>query len=447
MKKLAWLCVLALVAALIPLGLIQAQEEPDGTETRPWLITNVAELRAIIDEPNPATVYYKLAFDLDLGPYITAQGWANGWVPIGCSVNGALNKAFSGHLDGGGKTISGLWIDRGVYSGSNVSIGLFGRLGVGATVSNLTVETTSQGVSGRNETGILAGSATGGTITHVRTKGLVTSAASFRVGGFIGSLQSTAGVGETINFINCVNEAEVQGRGSNAGGFVGRVSTSSYTDGKVAVFQGCRNYGDITGGYSSGGICGCARNVDLIECLSAGKLFLDYSSGGLIGGNEGGNILLERCIVENDLTIQTGGQAQSGGLAGGSISNITFRDCLVAGSAKFSSTIVAGVASNGNNVAIERCFVMSSLKLGHYAVQSGIISTCGSAGSSLVNSYYLDTIAGDTFIRAYANTPETLTPNVGASMYGALPPFAARKTASYTGFDFENTWILHPDVN
>jgi filamentous hemagglutinin family protein len=118
---------------------------------------------------------YTLGADIDL----TAANGANaaglwtsaGFVPIGAAV------PFTGSLDGAGHTISNLVIDRPTTN----DVGLFGVIGAGGVVKNLTLSGGS--VTGLNGVGDLAG-VSDGAITGVSASGSVTGTSM--VGGLIG---------------------------------------------------------------------------------------------------------------------------------------------------------------------------------------------------------------------------------------------------------------------
>lgn len=80
-----------------------------GTEKSPWVICTPAQLNEV---RNYTTGYFEVANDIDLTPYLKADG--TGWKPI---------EVFNGHFDGKKHVIKGLWI-----SLSSVScIGLFAK--------------------------------------------------------------------------------------------------------------------------------------------------------------------------------------------------------------------------------------------------------------------------------------------------------------------------------
>ena len=125
-KCLACLLAFALGAALLCVGAGASAQSAftlgDGTEDNPYQIQTVDQLKAVADDLD---AHYILVADLDLG------GESSPWTPIGSFSPYA---PFTGTFDGGGHTISGLYID-----GNSSNRGLFGYVGSGGTVKNLNV--------------------------------------------------------------------------------------------------------------------------------------------------------------------------------------------------------------------------------------------------------------------------------------------------------------------
>ena len=101
-----------------------------GTESDPYLILNPIQLNQLRNFLNQEGVYFKLMADIDLTEFLEDENPDQGWQPVGTS-----SAPFKGILDGNGKTISGLWINR-----SNTSyVGLLGYCYY-ATIKNLTIK-------------------------------------------------------------------------------------------------------------------------------------------------------------------------------------------------------------------------------------------------------------------------------------------------------------------
>ena len=151
------------------------------------------------------------------------------WTPIGNS-----DKAFAGKFDGNGKTISGLNIN----ASSMFYVGLFGYVGSGGSVSNLTVANSN--FYGKNSVGGICGY-NKGTITGCTSSANVSGTQS--VGGICGNLAGG-------NIMNCSNSGTVNGS-IFVGGICGN-NSSSVTN--------CFNIGTVPGKSGAGSIYGSDNN-------------------------------------------------------------------------------------------------------------------------------------------------------------------------------------------
>ncbi len=230
----------------------------DGSSGNPYQIDNAEGLNEI---RNHLGAHYILVADIDL---TTATGessgayWnsGKGWQPIG-----DFDNPFTGTFDGGGFTITGLFINWSVGS----HLGLFGETASGSEITNvglvkvnITTGAFSGGLAGENN----------GTITGSYTTGSV-SGITNRIGGLVGANRGTI----SESFTTC----SVTG-GSRVGGLVGEnqdTITNSYTT------------GDVTGSNNLvGGLAGI--NIDSItDSYATGKVDGDDDVGGLVGDNLG----------------------------------------------------------------------------------------------------------------------------------------------------------------
>ena len=99
----------------------------DGSEGNPYKIATGAQLASLAQKVASCRgKYFKLTADIDLANHE--------WTPIGRLTADYINTAFKGNFDGGGHTISNLFI----ANSSDFSVGLFGYID-NATISNLRV--------------------------------------------------------------------------------------------------------------------------------------------------------------------------------------------------------------------------------------------------------------------------------------------------------------------
>ena len=176
--------------AFLPLA-IQNGFEQSGTESDPYLIDSLQKMQGFVAMYNDNYIeeeyYWKLVDDIDIS--LDGGGATINWVPICYEL--AQTKSFNGHLDGNGKTISGLTITE-----QYENVGLFGRMASNATITNLNVTGTISwdqakyvgGVVGLMEDGaILTNCSFTGTIT-----GYLNSGNHAVVGGLSGKYSADA---------------------------------------------------------------------------------------------------------------------------------------------------------------------------------------------------------------------------------------------------------------
>lgn len=126
------------------------------------------------------------------------------WKPVG-----TLNRPFIGTFDCDGHTIRGLYV--------NVNenyVGLFGCVGAGGTVKNVTIADSY--VSGKVNVGDICGRNDGGTVENC-TSGCTVKGTGNAVGGICGSNQRGDHVGRVLN---CHNTGKVSGK-NRVGGVCG----------------------------------------------------------------------------------------------------------------------------------------------------------------------------------------------------------------------------------
>ena len=227
-----------------------------------------------------------------------------GWVPIGsASIN-----SFTGSFNGGGYEINGMTI----ATGSNQ--GLFGYIGAGGTVFDLTISGSS--VTGSNYLGLVAGSNAGTISGTVVVDSFVKGVQ--RIGGIAGENAATGVITGCANLSARIEQASNSDNG--VGGIVGYTTgivSLSYNNANISRTNGSSSYD----GYF-GGIAGHKDNTASIidSCYNTGAVPAGYRSGGIAGNNNAGvitnsyNIGVVRKGVESSATY--------GGIAGtGAVSN------------------------------------------------------------------------------------------------------------------------------
>lgn len=216
-----------------------------GTKLSPYVILNAEQLAhlSFIVGGNDADYigkYYKLGADIllndgkiinDKGALVADSSKLHKWTPIGNS-----SVAFSGHFDGNGYSISGMFIN--TTSSHN---GLFGN--VSGSVSNLTVENSW----------VTGGKFTGGI-----------------VGLNIGTLENLENLGSVVGIEECI------------GGVIGKTAQKQYR--YNSVLKNISNSGIVVGKKNVGGVSGCATYATIDGLENSAIIEGEIQVGGVIGG-------------------------------------------------------------------------------------------------------------------------------------------------------------------
>lgn len=248
-----------------------------GSAEDPYLIADASQLRwfaAQVNDNGKSAICAQLTADIDLKD--------EEWTPIGKSTS----YAYKGTFDGNDHEIKNLY----VTGETSNYYGLFGVLGAGGTIRNLTVSGSVEITgSGSNYYGI---------------------------GGIVGQL---GGAG-TIE--NCTNRAAVSGN-FNTAGIVGRVGSSGGT------IRACANLGDISGSNSVGGIVGYAYyGVTASHCYNRGAVTASVSkAGGIVGFMDDSGAKFSNCYTTGAVKGNDGA-AVVGKKSSGSISGCYYLDTL-----------------------------------------------------------------------------------------------------------------------
>ena len=290
--------------------------------------------------PDGVCAGYELVADLDFDTNGNGRADAGdeywddgaGWLPIGDYKN-----AFRTSFDGGGYTISNLFINRAESTG----IGLFGYSGGPIRRVGL----LSVSVSGYSSVGSLVGynayyeryrvDRSGGNIGDIYVTGAVTGTGR-NVGGLVG--YNYAFNRDSANISGSCTSGTVTGAGGNVGGLVGsnyayyvysyNSISGSYATGAVTGAGGNvgglvgYNYIDISGSYATGAVTGAGGNVGgLVGYNSNNSISGSYATGTVTGGSDDVGGLVG---YNDDANINgsyatgtvTGGRYNVGGLVG-----------------------------------------------------------------------------------------------------------------------------------
>ena len=308
----------------------------NGTETDPYIISSADELIVLSNKVNNANQYavyadkyYKQTADIDM------EGKA--FTPVAASAA----SPFTGHYDGGGKTISNL---------------------------------STQGLSADDPASGIFGYTNGAEIKNIVAKNRVNTGTYVRVGGIIGFAENT-----TVS--NCSLSGGELGASANiCGGIVGHMvggkisdctvssvtvkSTKNYVGGIVAyapsagIIENCSvENATVSANEEIGGIIGNPIGTTVSGCTVKGSTITSGTDdvGGIAGWSKGGTAI-EGCVVEGcTITATTEYAAGIAGLP----ESTTMKDCTVKGSTISGATGIGGVAGFFKNTAsvIDGCVV------------------------------------------------------------------------------------------
>lgn len=251
-----------------------------------YIVTTAEGLKAVADIANNGN----LGINITLTENINLTDMD--WTPIGIDYN----HQYTGTFNGGGHTITGLTV-----TGSDQYVGLFGHIGSGGTVKDVTLEEVK--IESNNDMSAVGGVAgrSYGTLENcsVSGSGITGGVVGYQSGGFLTGCSSSATV--------------------NAGGVAGGVA--GLTD-SGATLTACYATGDVTlesinsGGNFVGGVVGSNTSCTLKACYAWGSVTGSGSGtiyvGGVTGTNDEGT--LTACYHANGTV--SGPAGTTGGVAG-----------------------------------------------------------------------------------------------------------------------------------
>jgi len=321
-----------------------------GMENDPYLVATPSHLYNVRYDLEGN---YQQVADIDLSGYSENEGW-----PLFGTL-GHVNDRFYGKYNGGGHTISNLFIRRPnkYYSG------LFG-FAEEAHFANIHMENVQ--IEGHQFTGGLVGWASNSVIENCTVSGSISgSTAGMLVGNmsFGGSVES------------CSAKGVIEGNGNTVGGLVGsssgkimdshasvRVTGDERVGGLVGFSQSeisdCYAYGDVTGNNYVGGLVGRNRNN-----ITASHAFGKVTGQGYVGGLVGIIYVQSNLVKESFATGSVFGNKYVGGLVGDNRGEII--DCYATGQ-------ITGIGSSSGDIG----------GLVGYNRQNGQIKNSYSAGTS-----------------------------------------------------------------
>ena len=257
-----------------------------------YTVTSAEGLKAVADIANNGN----LGINITLTENINLTDMD--WMPIGIDYN----HQYTGTFNGGGHTITGLTV-----TGSDQYVGLFGHIGSGGTVKDVTLEEVKiesnndmsavGGVAGRSYgtlencsvSGSVSGSGIAGGVVGYQSGGFLTgcsSSATVNAGGVAGGVAGLTDSGATLTA--CYATGDVTLESINSGGnFVGGVVGSNTS----CTLKACYAWGSVTGSGSGtiyvGGVTGTNDEGTLTACYHANGTVSGPAgtTGGVTGRN------------------------------------------------------------------------------------------------------------------------------------------------------------------
>lgn len=227
-----------------------------------YTVTSAEGLKAVADIANNGNLGINITLTENIN--LTDMDWA----PIGIDYN----HQYTGTFDGGGHTITGLAV-----TGSDQYAGLFGRIGSGGTVKNVTLKDVK----------------------------IESNHSSGNVGGVAGQSYG--------NIEYCSVSGSVSSN-STAGGVVGYQLVGSIT--------GCSSSARVKGVAYAGGVAGATNGgASLTGCYATGSVSVENNTtsaayaGGVVGNN-GSSSTLKACYAWGSVTGSGSGTVYVGGVTG-----------------------------------------------------------------------------------------------------------------------------------
>ena len=390
-----------------------------GTSENPWQIATADQLNNVRNYQGSTHTdkHFLLMNDIDLTSYVSFGGDGyndgKGWLPIGYAPPDNLNNytnAFCGSFDGGGHSISGLFINRqpAVFYDYE-ACGLFGVV-VDAELSNLTL---SGQVTGNQMAGGLAGYAVRTTMNNISFIGDVTNNYSY-LGGLIG-------VARESTITDCATA-----------GTVSTTSSSVYTGGLVGmgtdtIMTNCHSSASVSGYYSTGGLAGGIDTASsIITSTATGDVTGTNSEiGGLVGYIENSS------VSQSFASGNVSGSTRVGGLCGMNTGS-TVTNAYATGSVTGTNEVGGLVGCNSGGTLTNA-----------YAV--GYVNSTGASTGGLVGEF-------SVVIPVYTSFYDTQT--TGQSTDNTLYDFKGipkttaemKQESTFTGWNFVNVWGIEENV-
>jgi hypothetical protein len=424
-----------------------------GTEAYDLQITNLDQLQFMEYDPS---AYFRLSNNIDA---TATLNWNyNGAIHLGFAPAGTASTPFTGGLDGNGKTIDHLFIDRPATD----DVGLLGY-SLGASIDSVAL--TNVNITGKDNVGGLVGNARpnssikqGTTISGSSVTGTVTG--NNIVGGLAGELVSAhnsySSIGNSFAAVTVTGVNEVGGlAGVSGDSSVDAVSiSSSYATGNVSGsgtdvggLEGQNNNSSIASSYATGNVSGAANTGGLVgESIASGggSSSIDSSyatglvtgtasnTGGLAGENSGGS------ITNSHATATVHGAAETGGLVGLNLNSTSLINSYAKGHVTATGDDAGGLIGQNSGSTVAKDYASGAV--------DGVNNAGGLIGYNLTGSSVSDSHAGGNITASGINAGGLIGKNSGSSVnntYGTGTATAVNNAGGLIGDNISSSHVTN----
>ncbi|KRR04069.1 hypothetical protein CP49_12985 [Bradyrhizobium valentinum] len=405
--------------------MVDGQTRPFGRWEYQTTITNAHQLQLMAMDLNAS---YRLTSNIDFSSGLAVGGKYPGmWSASGFSPIGDYSNQFAGSFDGQGRVISNLAIDLP----STNHVGLFGYVGAGAALSNVSLQAAT--IAGAARVGSLVGLSRG-TISNASATGTVTAGsyggglagessgsvanswAAVTVAGTTTTSSSMGGLigwnnaGGTIQDSYAIGNVTAGTAGTRAGGLAGNNNGSilrSYATG--AVSGGSQGVGGLVGYNSSG-----SPAATIVESYATGAVTATAFAGGLVGINTVGASVSKSYATGTVTATAAASASTAGGLIGsnsGAVTRSYATGAVNATSALAATTVAAGglIGTNSSTGTVTQSYATGAA-----------VSVISVSGTSAAGGLIGRNVGGASVMQSYATGAATATAAAGTAIVGGL---------------------------
>ena len=403
----------------------------NGSASNPYLISTpeqLARLAYVINEPT-LNAEYKNCYYRQTRNINMSEHWYDA---IGTYTSDTEYYAFEGNYNGGGYTISGVYMTSspGSYQG------IFGYVRSPAIIRNIGLIDSE--ITGYQYVGGIVGFASSGvTIGNCYNETDITSEYRY-TGGIAGGSSGT--------ITNCYNTGNIRGCGNNAGGIVGSGDASyCYNTGSISI----SSYTTSTGYVSRDDVGGISGSGDVSFSYNTGSVSGMRTVGGIAGHGSANN-----CYNTGSVSAGSDANSDAGGIVGYQDGDIY--NCYNIGSVSGRGSTATTKPDAGGIVGACVDAVYNCVNLGSVTGRNGT-KVGAIAGATYYNPSFV-TVNGRVSSCYYGgDSPTKAIGENNGSGYASSCTIENAKTESwYTSssrwhssypWDFENTWSIIEGVN